>query len=276
MTPKVVAIEINTECPSSCIMCPREEVMKLRRRAIMPTEQVYSLLNRIDWECMVEFAWLGEMFTDNRTIEFINFASKKGLGIIIDTNGYLLDREKLQLIMSNKNVLINFSIESAIPETYERIRKGLKFETVIQNYYTALDVRNILKSDTKIWVSRILIKGLNDSGKESTLFFEKFQDADHIQTNSYKLRGGKSDKGEVKALPSKNECNLIENYMAISVDGDVPLCCCDACVNILTGNVFEKDLLEIWNCELRKDTIQGIKEFGLQWFEKCQEVEKWS
>lgn len=276
LPPKTVCIETNTECPSDCIMCPQKKIRDMRRRNIMPTEQVYEIIDRINWDCYVELAWLNEMFTDERVFDFMDRIAEKGLGISIDTNGYLLNKGMLRKVLGYDRVFLNFSIESVNKETYSKIRRGLDFDIVIGNYNYAIEMRIQMKSSAVIWVSRVYIKGMNDTEDETSTFhssfYSLFRGADKIQTTAYKKRGGEMDTMINGTIPDRNICGLIEDYMAINVDGNVPLCCCDAVIDIPTGNVFNEDILKIWNCDLRYKTIEGIKEHGLRWFKGCKEV----
>ena len=272
--PVTVSIETTTVCNANCMMCPHERIIcdGLRRRKVMPTEDVYKILDMIDWDCEIQWAWINEPLAEPRLVEFVKATTDKGMRSIINTNGQLLTKDKAEQLFEAGITLINFSIDSAIPHTYSKIRENLDFNTVYKNYKNAVEIRNNGKYDTQIWVSRAILPKLNDNIIEAKRFKSAFKCADHIQTNAYRKRGGGTDENVCLPTPKKNYCWFLENDVSISVDGDVPLCSCDACSTTVTGNVFETPLLEIWNSRVRHKVAMGIRRNGMDWFKNCRET----
>ena len=59
----------------------------------------------------------------------------KGLGLKVSTfsNGSLLTEDKARMLIESGLDELKFSIDSHRPEVYEQIRKGLKFQNVLEN-----------------------------------------------------------------------------------------------------------------------------------------------
>jgi radical SAM protein with 4Fe4S-binding SPASM domain len=64
---------------------------------------------------------------------------------------------------------------------------------------------------------------------------------------------------EICRTAIKTYCDFIENTMTIRSNGDVVACCYDLTSRMVFGNIMEKNLIDIWNGEKRKMTLDSIK-----------------
>lgn len=271
--PTIVSIETTTACPASCIMCPRKEVLARRRNPIMPPALVYRIVDMIDFPCLIQWCWINEPLADPRIFEYIDYANKQGKHGWINTNAWLLDKPTARKALESGLEFINIPIDSLDPLKYEKSRLGLKYERVIANIEGLIALKKELQSPTRIQIAMVDIKGFNDG--EFPKLKEIWQDkVDLVHQPLYRKRGGDWDNRVGGETPKKTFCFFIENEMNITVDGDVPLCACDALVDNCQGNVLSKNLIECWDTLDRQEAIKKIRSQGLASLGYCQELER--
>jgi MoaA/NifB/PqqE/SkfB family radical SAM enzyme len=105
-------------------------------------------------------------------IEFLHSYHPKVL-IYFVSNCTLLDRRKRLCIVENNVDTITFSIDASIKETYEKIRKGARFEKVIANILALKELKVKLQS-TNPKVHAIFVM-LNSNIQEAEQFLDQLE-----------------------------------------------------------------------------------------------------
>jgi MoaA/NifB/PqqE/SkfB family radical SAM enzyme len=90
----------------------------------------------------VDFTGGGEPTTHPRLPGMVRAAKEAGCQVGFSTNGTLLDPGLSKTLVSLGIDWISFSIDAATAETYERIRQGAEFETVIKNVEALRDTKS--------------------------------------------------------------------------------------------------------------------------------------
>jgi MoaA/NifB/PqqE/SkfB family radical SAM enzyme len=125
--PIALIIALTTRCNSDCIMCNVKEMRwDLPDEAVEDILGIYPYLEKIMWQG-------GEVFLDKRfkrmMAESIRYPR---LTHSITTNGQLLNEEWVDLL-NRKKVDLNISIDATTAAVYEKIRKGCRFENLLNN-----------------------------------------------------------------------------------------------------------------------------------------------
>ncbi len=120
-------ITLTTRCNLRCIMC---EVWKqswdLPRKTVKEIAEYFPYLETLYWQG-------GEVFLSEHFAELFEKASAcPHLKQNINTNGLLID-EKWARKFSGKNINLTFAIDGITKDTYERIRKGARFEDLVRS-----------------------------------------------------------------------------------------------------------------------------------------------
>lgn len=135
----LLQIEPSLECNLACVMCPwtelRPEVAQMSKDTFVRIAVYLPLAKGVD------FTGGGEPTTNPRLPEMVRVAKEAGCEVGFSTNGTLLDRSLAETLVSLGQDWISFSVDGATAETYERIRQGAQFETVIWNIETLCDIR---------------------------------------------------------------------------------------------------------------------------------------
>ena len=110
--PSRVQMEVNNACNLDCVMCPRHELpVELEE---MDTTVFKASIDQI---CkfgikQVDIGGWGEVTYHKDFVEIIRYATAKGLEISMTTNGLLLKKEKLQVLLDEGVKNLTFSIDS--------------------------------------------------------------------------------------------------------------------------------------------------------------------
>ncbi|MCC6544059.1 MAG: radical SAM protein [Nitrospirae bacterium] len=272
LLPTYFSLETAIGCPSSCLMCPRKMVLKKRKNKLMPERLVDKIFDEVDWKCKINWEWINDPLYDDRIYRFMKRAKKLGFENWIATPGYLLDTYKANQLLDGNVDIVVFSIDTLNKDLYKRIRRGLDLDVVLTNIKNFLSIRERLNSKTDVWVTKIQLPlTMSESRKEFTDYFEKLG-INKVQFPAYRIRGGEMDAEVSQEVPNFNLCYFIENEMAITTDGDVVLCPCEAGAwDKPEANITEMSVRDAWLTPKRIETIKLIRGSGLRSFKECRE-----
>lgn len=134
--PLEIQLEVTTRCNLWCIMCAttfdgtRGKLGHTGHMAISVLDNLRSILPSVA-RCYV--FGNGEPLLHPRFMDFIKVIKGYGVRVEFNTNGTLLNVEMREAMVSWGVDAITFSIDGATAGTYESIRRGSKFDTVIAN-----------------------------------------------------------------------------------------------------------------------------------------------
>jgi radical SAM protein with 4Fe4S-binding SPASM domain len=135
------------------------------------------------------------------------------------------------------------TIDGFKKETYEKIRIGLKYHTVVQN---VLNLMN-LKRDMGAKYPELFVEMIKmDENRDEVDNFLEFWNGkvDHVILTTYATRAGEFEGDEFGAKP--RPCFRLWKQMVITNTGEVATCCNDwNCTSVL-GDVRSQSVSEIW------------------------------
>jgi len=251
--PETIYIETTNYCNARCYMCPHEKMA--RGRGTMSWE----VFARIVEECR-QFEGVGLNFILHKDGEplmdsllFKRIAHLKsvlpGSRIHFNTNAMLLTEEKVLQILDSGLDSITFSVDGASPETYEKIRRGLNFETVNRNIRMFFRKKEERGSKISATMQMIVTK---ENEHEIPRYREQWGDkADRIFFKSMHsfLVQGTSLHGSGLSDRQLQRCMMPFRTMLFYWNGDVALCCWDYDNLVGLGNINQCSLLELYNGE---------------------------
>lgn len=240
--PSVIGIETTSRCNLDCIMCPRQEMT--RKTGDMGIELFKNITDDIKGN--VEFIWLqdyGEPFLNKDIFDMIRYAKKSGLKTGISTNATVLNAGIIENILSSGLDYIIFAFDGATKETYEKIRRGAKYERVAQNIKQFIVKKNERRADIFTVIQCIL---MSDTEKEIKDFKRiwKINGVDGIRIRQVTYSGG---EGKFKNRLNVRPCFWLWSDPHIKWDGTVVPCCQDVNAVYPLGNIKDKSFGEIWN-----------------------------
>ena len=243
-----VRIENTNFCNAHCMYCPRERLT--RRQCTMPLDHFKKVVDEaksLGAELISIFGF-GEPFMDKGLKDKIQYCTDLGLDTFITTNASLLFADQAYDIINAGLKHIRFSMHGFYKE-YNRIHRGLDFDTVIRNVFNFLAVRKSLKSNIKVSVSVIPQKPDIDKIR---LFWEPYCTwleiwRPHNWTDGEAFR-------QVKR--KKKSCGRPFNGpVQINADGRVMVCCFDFDAKLTVGDTYGESIESI----LKGDKFNAIR-----------------
>ena len=225
--------ECTTSCNSKCTFCPRYDMT--RPRGEMSDELFHKIIQESKAFGSPEIVPFlnGEPFMFSRIWEWLDYMEKENCQVYIFTNAELMDVDR---IIKYKNIrYVCCSINAATEETYNKIARGPKFETVVKNVEEL-----IKKAPFRVYVSMVIVE---DNQHEVELFKKKW--GKNVIFGEFKNWGGaRHDKLERtgKRIP----CPSLLNSITILWDGRVATCCLDYDGKLILGDANKQTLTEIW------------------------------
>lgn len=272
LLPSYISLETTTSCPARCIMCPREAVLKRRKNRVLSEKLVDKIFDEVDWECKINWEWINDPLCDERIYGFMKRAKKLSFENWITTTGFLLDRDKSHKLLDGSVDCVVFSIDTLNRDLFKKIR-GLDLDVILKNIRDFMDIKEQGRSKTKVWITKIQLPLTKSDSREQFTGFFKEMGIEKIQFPAYRLRGGWMD-GEIarQDVPNRYKCYFIENELAITTDGDVILCPCEAGAWIEPeANISKMSVREAWLTPKRIETIRLIRTGGLKAYKSCRE-----
>ena len=150
-------------CNAKCPSCPytNSEIRADYKDKPFMAEDTFKIIAD---QCGEHNAWIrlsggGEPMLHPKAVDLMEYAKKTGAKVGLITNGSRFTEESSRRLLEAGVDMIEFSVDAADPKTYERVRKGLDWETLLKNIQRMVELRDRLKSPSKIIAS-----GVNQDG----------------------------------------------------------------------------------------------------------------
>lgn len=270
--PKFFQIETVRVCNARCPFC----AIDLWDKSVpfMPDELFDKIVDELshyaDWITLVDLQRDGEPLLDKKIVDRV--AKMKQIGIkrvAISTNASLLNEEKAYALLEAGLDEMMISIDAIEKEDYERLRVGLKFETVIRNIQTFFRVRDEVKPEAIIRIRGVSFFDLEKEEDRKAL--ARWEDYFHQWTQSYDrvymkraINWGNQKTWEDKLIAYDwvyHPCIIPWGTFHITTRGVVPLCPEDFNATMNLGNIYEQSIAEVWRSE-KWNRIRGLHRTG--------------
>jgi radical SAM protein with 4Fe4S-binding SPASM domain len=249
--PLMTVIGFSYVCNSHCPSCPytNSSIRDDYKDALFMSKETFKIIAD---QCGHYNAWLrisggGEPMLHPNAIELITYAKHAGAKIGLITNGSRFTEESSAELLKAQIDMIEFSVDAAGQTNYERVRKGLRWETLLENITRMVSLRNELNSNTKIIAS-----GVNQEGVDIEAVAKYWEPiVDEFQKRKY-LTWGINDPSKsadpTPYLPPEERipCPFIFERLNIDSRGKVTVCGFDIVGRTNMGNIHEKKIKDIW------------------------------
>lgn len=266
-------IEVTTYCNAGCVMCPRTYMHSrgIRSPKHMILQDFKKIIFMLPYCESIRLYGGGEPLLNPDIIDIIKFCKEKKIRIGTTTSAAALSKSTSRELILHKLDHISFSIDSPNKQTFNRLRKGVKFRTVIKNIKMFVKLVDELKSDTpfimtktvvskenineiipllklikSLGIRNVLLQGMG--GPWNNKFMILSEDLPLLE--EYKKYGKSIGLNVSLAFSSppkavKIKCWKLWKSVYIRVDGSVSPCCFMPLHNC--GNVLMEDFNRIWN-----------------------------
>lgn len=253
--PLMVLAQVSNVCNSGCVHCWFNANPRLRKRfgrKYMATELLRKIIDEIaeraDPRPLLRITGTGEPFLMPELTETLVYAcARKKARVGVITNGSLLTPERSTRLIDAGMEALEISADAGDRESYERIRRGLRFETLIDNIEHMVAYRNKTKAGTRILVS--IVENTKEIEPAAARAFW-LPRVDNVIMRKYLTYGQLSEEGYAREtyLPPDERvpCPYPFERMPIMSDGVVTFCNFDVENGYAMGNVCNQTIAEIW------------------------------
>ena len=236
-----IRFEVTNRCNARCIMCPREKMK--RPQGVLDPDLYKKVLDEAiaAGADKVSLENYGETFLDPYIFERAAYARSKGMEVYTITNGSLLTEESCESIIKFFNK-IRISLYGMSKDVYDKIHRGLSFETVTGNIERLFRAREKYRSNIKIELYFLLMKENEHQMKAFLDKYEKTADAVSI----WKPHNWGDGRNYREALSAKKiTCGRpLIGPVQVQWDGLVVPCCFDYDSRIVLGDLKKQTLHE--------------------------------
>ena len=241
-------------CNAKCPNCPytNSNIRNDYKDRLMMNEDTFK---KIADECGQYKAWIrisggGEPMLHPLVVELMEYAKLKGAKVGLITNGSRFTEESSRRLLAAGVDMIEFSVDAADPETYHKVRAGLKWEILIANVHRMVALRKELGSPTKIIASGVNQEGVDIDAVAA--FWEPL--VDNFQKRKYLTWGINDPEKSADPTPylhseERVPCPFIFERLNIDSRGKVMVCGFDIAAKTDMGNIHEKSIKDIWHGE---------------------------
>jgi organic radical activating enzyme len=269
--PETVQIETAMACNLRCPMCPvptAKTHMDGRKPGIMSLETFESLLEQIsDKPRIIGLTMMGEPMLNKRLPVFIALGKERGHYMAMTTNGTLLDETRSRALLDAGLDMMKVSFDGATRGTYERIRIGAHFDTVISNVKAFDRLRKELGSECGLQIHciesdltrneidafRSMWSGIADQCEILSLsdWVGQMTIPDEFGATAATASDVDDDVAPDDDVP--RGCHFLWDVLSISDSGHPVYCCFDYKHQSGLPSINEKPLLETWNDEFASE-----------------------
>jgi MoaA/NifB/PqqE/SkfB family radical SAM enzyme len=262
-------LELTSRCNLRCGMCPMDVLTRPFEDA--PFDMVEDVARQMR-ELKLPMKYLhemGEPFLYKRLCEAIDLFP----GVCVSTNGTLLSEQWAKDILSSSLSKLRICIDTLKPEVYPIVRKGGKFDVVVENIRRFLEMSKGKKIVVEI--QRMITTQTHDESVKSFREFfhlDRYPQATIIQKTCEGL-----DTSEVTELhQAYYGCfqGTPWQWFVILCNGDVTHCCYDYDGTQKLGNVREKSIPEIANSPFLATIEEGFRAHDFSQLPRCAECFK--
>lgn len=137
--PSVLDIEPTTTCNLKCKMC--QVPLGVLGNFHLGLDEFKHIVAQFPRLHRIKLQGMGEPFLNRHFFEMVAHAKGRGITVGTTTNGMLAGEAKCRAILESGLDEIYFSLDGATRETFEEIRAGAVFDTVVANIRRLVELR---------------------------------------------------------------------------------------------------------------------------------------
>ena len=239
--PLALNIETSSMCNLRCPQCSRESGGLKRKTGVMDRRLFEKIVNEVHENCeLVILHNNGEPLMNEHLPEMISYAKQHHLTTVISTNVTLLNNERATSLIEAGLDIIILAVDGSTSETYEKIRIGANYKSILRNIKNLLEKKKELERKNPFVVLQLIEMEQNRheipkfkqywSGYPVTVFIKPSTDF-----------GGKVNV-------SRNcPCDRLWHQSVVLSDGRLVPCCMDMNGDYSLGSVKDNMFFDIWN-----------------------------
>ncbi len=276
--PLVLEFELTNQCNARCIMCPPEVHMGVD---FLPHD-MYKVIAQDGYSMGIRRMNLtgGEPLLDKKIYEKIKFAKEIGYEYVhMFSNGSLLTSLNREKLLQTGLDSFTISVDSAVKEEYESIRKNLKFDTVVQNVKEICRLKR--KRGLQLPLIRVNMVALPENKTSRKLFVETFSPhadiVEIIDSHNWAEGIGEDISAREYSQKLRHPCHILFVKAVVDPKGFLKKCSIDMAEHAQLVDLNQVSLNEAWKStkllSLKQRMLSGV--FDEPGCVRCTHKESW-
>ena len=256
--PLLVDVELSSICNLNCPMCYTitAQFKKKVNTGFMDFDLFAKIVDEIGNKVpALRLSLRGEPTLHKQFIECIRYAKSKGIReVSFLTNGSKLSPEYFEKIMLAGADWITISVDG-LGETYERIRKPLKFDDMLEKIKVAKKIKEQHNSHRPVIKIQSIWPAIKDN---PTVYYETF--APYVDLIAFNPLIDYLSKDRNILYEENFSCPQLYQRLVIGADGLAMMCANDEENDVIVGNTNNESIYDIWH----SDKLQKIRDIHNQ------------
>lgn len=260
--PYNIVIEPTNVCNLQCPLCSTGIGAKTRTKGVLDLENFKKMIEQIKDSCLeLSLQNWGEATLVDDLPDMIKYAADNKIFTRLSTNFSINYKDGyIEKIAKSGLGRIVIDLDGTTQESYEKYRRNGNLETVLNNTKELIKIKKENKLKFPIIQTRMLVMKQNEHQIDEFKKISHELGVDEMELGNIQLNPNTARdvwlpinkefvyatyRGERKIEP----CHWPWSGLTINWDGGVSPCCIIDDQNTDFGNIFEDDLLKIWNNE---------------------------
>jgi pyrroloquinoline quinone biosynthesis protein E len=274
--PSVIDIEPTTTCNLKCKMC--QVPLGVLGNFHLGLDEFKHVIDQFPRLMRIKLQGMGEPILNKHFFDMVRQAKRRGIVVGTSTNGMLVDQRKARAIVDSGLDEIYFSLDGAVKQTFEEIRAGAVFETVVDNIRRLVAMKGgaaapivgvwfvgmkgnirelpeLVRLSKELGVDRLAAQvdmcawGKDDLDRSLDDFRLEPDDLEYVrQAQSLAAGLGLEFIYNEQKIPAGKSCDWPWYSTYITAESKVVPCCFIADAQVACfGNLKEQSFEEIWN-----------------------------
>lgn len=275
--PLNIIIEPGNYCNLNCTTCANN--MMTRPKGRIDVLLYKKLIDEIAQENKNTRIWLdfyGEPLLQQFKIFYmIDYAKKNGLSnVSLNTNGTLLNQEMTEMILDSGLDFISIDCDGFSKEVYEKIRVNGNRDVTYANIEYFLKRRK--ERGLKKPIVEVKAMEMEENAHEIDTIVRYWRKRGAWTTTRRLISwAGMIDELSPDAQKDRVACGYAVGIMAITWDGKVTNCACDANAEIVWGDVNTESIKDVWKRRAEDMVRKHIEHRFDELPEICQRCTDW-
>jgi radical SAM protein with 4Fe4S-binding SPASM domain len=256
--PMMAVLSFVYPCNAKCPHCPytNSNIRDTYKDVpFMPAETFKKIADEAGpYGAFLRISGGGEPMLHPKAVELLVYAKQKGCKIGLITNGSKFNEKNSRALLEAGVDMIEFSVDAMDPDNYAIVRKGLNWNKLLENVRRMLQLRNELRSPSKIICSGVNQKQVDIDAVEK--FWMTEIGVDNFIKRKFLTWGDNTTLDDARSAdpsPYLNTdeipCPFIFERLNIDSRGNVMVCGYDISAQTSMGNVNTQTIKEIWHGE---------------------------
>ncbi|MBU4263830.1 MAG: radical SAM protein [Proteobacteria bacterium] len=266
--PSYIWLEPTNHCNLRCVMCPNGAGKVTVDKGYMDYDLFTRIIDQISpHTSALTLAVGGESLLHPRFVDMVHYSKSKGMKVLLNTNATLLYDGLSGELLDAELDYISFAFDGFTRESYEKARRGAKFNDTLGNINAFLRLKRSKRAKKPYCVLSVLNLGLGGcSESDKQRFIARLDEGiDEIRQREV-ASWGSTFKDETSFAHRAHEgvyppCSRLWSTTCISWNGEVVPCIYNANREYVLGSLERELLLDIWNGEamigLREAMLDG-------------------